>query len=82
MSIIDEVVFNITWSVMELPQEAKQMSEDLVWYILTGRESIPMLRKLKGMKRKQMTTMFRKLGTRIRSTDKNIQMLKHYMKVE
>ncbi len=81
MSGLEQIVFDITWSVMSLPREAQQMSDDLVWYITTGRVDMPMYRKLKGMKRNSLTTMFRKLGTRIRSTDDNIAMIRRYLKV-
>lgn len=81
MSVLEQIVFDITWSVVSLPREAQQMSNDLVWYITTGRVDMPMYRKLKGMKRNSLTTMFRKLGTRIRSTDDNIAMIRRYLKV-
>lgn len=81
MSGLEQIVFDITWSVMSLPREAQQMSDDLVWHITTGRVDMPMYRKLKGMKRNSLTTMFRKLGTRIRSTDDNIAMIRRYLKV-
>ena len=81
MSVLEQIVFDITWSVMSLPGEAQQMSNDLVWYITTDRIDMPMYRKLRGMKRSSLTTMFRKLGTRIRSTDDNIAMIRRYLKV-
>ena len=81
MSGLEQIVFDITWSAMSLSREAQQMSNDLVWYITTGRVDMPMYRKLKGMKRNSLTTMFRKLGTRIRSTDDNIAMIRRYLKV-
>ncbi len=81
MSGLEQIVFDITWSAMSLSREAQQMSNDLVWYITTGRDDMPMYRKLKGMKRNSLTTMFRKLGTRIRSTDENVAMIRRYLKV-
>lgn len=81
MSVLEQIVFDITWSVMSLPGEAQQMSNDLVWYITTGRVDMQMYRKLKGMKRSNLTTMFRKLGTRIRSTDDNIAMIRRYLRL-
>lgn len=81
MSGLEQIVFDITWSVMSLPGEAQQMSNDLVWYITTGRVDMPMMRKLRGMKRSNLTTMFRKLGTRIRSTDDNIAVIRRYLRV-
>lgn len=81
MSGLEQIVFDITWSVMSLPGEAQQMSNDLVWYITTDRIDMPMYRKLKDMKRSNLTAMFRKLGTRIRSTDDNIAMIRRYLKV-
>lgn len=81
MSGLEQIVFDITWSAMSLSREAQQMSNDLVWYITTDRIDMPMYRKLKGMKRSNLTTMFRKLGTRIRSTNDNIAMIRRYLKV-
>lgn len=81
MSALEQIVFDITWSAMSLSREAQQMSNDLVWYITTDRIDMPMYRKLRSMKRSSLTTMFRKLGTRIRSTDDNIAMIRRYLKV-
>ena len=81
MSVLEQIVFDITWSAMSLSREAQQMSNDLVWYITTDRIDMPMYRKLKSMKRSSLTTMFRKLGTRIRSTDDNIAMIRRYLKI-
>lgn len=81
MSVLEQIVFDITWSAMSLSREAQQMSNDLVWYITTDRIDMPMLRKLRSVKRSNLTAMFRKLGTRIRSTDDNIAMIRRYLKV-
>ena len=81
MSVLEQIVFDITWASMSLSNEAQQVANDLVWYITTDRIDMPMLRKLRGMKRNRLTTMFRKTGTRIRSTDDNIAMIRRYLRV-
>lgn len=81
MSGLEQIVFDITWAAMSLPKEAQQVADDLVWYITTDRIDMPMLRKLRGLKRSSLTTMFRKTGTRIRSTDDNIAAIRRYLKV-